>query len=59
MHQQMLARYDAEREGWDLDPVVPYDFDEREVRPHTRTYTHTHTHTQALKHARTHNFDER
>lgn len=30
MHLQMLARYDAERESWGLEPVKPYDFDETE-----------------------------
>ena len=30
MHQQMLARYDAERESWGLDPVAAYEFSETE-----------------------------
>ena len=42
MHQQMLARYDAEREANGLAPVRPYDFHETEregcdLRP---TFTH-------------------
>ncbi|CAK8695994.1 unnamed protein product [Clavelina lepadiformis] len=32
MHTQMLARYDADRESWGLDPVAPYAFSEKE--PH-------------------------
>uniref|UniRef100_H2YIR0 Tyrosinase copper-binding domain-containing protein n=1 Tax=Ciona savignyi TaxID=51511 RepID=H2YIR0_CIOSA len=30
MHAQMLARYDADRESWGLDPVKEYKFDETE-----------------------------
>ncbi|XP_070552735.1 uncharacterized protein [Ptychodera flava] len=28
MHKQMLARYDADREAWGLEPVEPWRFDE-------------------------------
>nr|CAB3263880.1 uncharacterized protein LOC100180038 [Phallusia mammillata] len=30
MHSQMLARYDADRESWGLDPVRAYEYDEVE-----------------------------
>ncbi|XP_039251998.2 uncharacterized protein LOC120329438 [Styela clava] len=28
MHTQLLGRYDAERESWGLEPVVPWSYDE-------------------------------